>query len=173
MDKSNLLEPLLHSVWQGMLLLQLRALLYFVQSIQRRLSVITCYVLCLPVHYLVQHILFFIQPAFTGAESTQVFFYRVDRVTALAVPGIKKSPEYFWSLRKELFSPAFGVLYKPVCFNHCRVWAIFFFIHFIKMFTGIRYVHRLRKRQAFPVTQEWKERLFTISRVLVMRIVTA
>jgi len=163
---------LIHSVWQGMLAAAIAGII--ILCTKRSKAVVRYNLLCIVfISFLIcPAYTFFHQPAFTGAESTSASFNRVDRVPESVVPGIKKSPEYFWSLRKELFLRPLVYYTNRYASIIAGAWAIFFFIHFIKMFTGLRYVNGLRKRQTFPVTQEWKERLFTISRMLGMRKVT-
>ncbi|MEJ0102062.1 MAG: M56 family metallopeptidase [Bacteroidota bacterium] len=160
---------LLHSVWQGMLAAAVAGIIILCTKHSK--AVVRYNLLCIVfTGFIICSAYTFVQQlVFTGAQSTQASFNHVDRLPASAVSDVKKSQEYFWSLRKELFLRPLVYYTNRYASFIAGTWAIFFFIHFIKMFIGLRYVNRLRKRETFIVKQEWKERLFTISRMLGLR----
>ena len=46
------------------------------------------------------------------------------------------------------------------------IWAVFFFFNFLKTFTGLRYANRIRNLHTLKVSQEWNERLHTLTSLL-------
>jgi len=49
-------------------------------------------------------------------------------------------------------------------------WFLFFMVNFIRLGTGLVYIHRLRYRQNYPVAEEWINRLKELSTLSAVRV---
>ena len=146
-------RTLLHSLWQGLLMAVIAGIILFVtkkSTAALRYNLLTGLFL---LFVITVGATFFREWNTTGNAASPVFI-KAETVNSststTATGGIVTGAGYIETLLNYLDEHA------PLIVS---IWMLFVLVHFIKLLSGLHYIHRIRHKHVFEATDEWKLRL--------------
>lgn len=162
-------RTLVHSIWQGLASAALAGIIILATRKSKAAFRYNLLSLIFAAFVLTTLITFLIQPGLFNTSEKEFSVLSIRVVETGISPSVKNETLWFTSLQIES-------VYKNAIFYADKyaaiitgTWLLFFFIHLLRMGTGLHYAYRIRTQQVIGADDHWKERLAGMAQMMGIR----